>query len=133
MTAQVVYEGQLRTVCTHIQSGTEIITDAPTDNHGQGEAFSPTDLVATALASCVLTTMGIKAMQMRISVDGMRAEVKKIMASDPRRISEINIDIYMPDGRYTDKDKKIMEHTAMHCPVAISLHPDMIKRVTFIW
>ena len=133
MTAQVVYEGQLRTVCTHIQSGTEIITDAPTDNHGKGEAFSPTDLVATALASCVLTTMGIKAMQMRISVDGMRAEVKKIMASDPRRISEINIDIYMPDGRYTDKDKKIMEHTAMHCPVAISLHPDMIKQVTFIW
>ena len=133
MTAQVIYEGELRTICTHLQSGTEIVTDAPTDNHGKGEAFSPTDLVATALASCMITTMGIKAMNMGISIDGTRAEVKKIMASDPRRISEINVDIHMPLGDFTDKDKKIMEHTAMHCPVAISLHPDMIKMVCFYW
>ncbi|MCW3126167.1 MAG: OsmC-like protein [Bacteroidetes bacterium] len=133
MTAQIVYEGQLRTHCTHIQSGTEILTDAPSDNHGKGEAFSPTDLVATALASCMVTTMGIKAMQMRISIDGTRAEVKKIMASDPRRIAEINVDIYMPVGDYSDKDKKIMENTALTCPVAISLHPDLVKVVSFFW
>jgi putative redox protein len=133
MTAQIIYEGDLRTYCTHLQSGTEILTDAPTDNHGKGEAFSPTDLIATSLASCMITTMGIKAKQMEMSIDGTRAEVKKIMASDPRRIAEINVDIYMPQGDYTDKDKKIMEHTAMHCPVAISLHPDMVKVVSFFW
>jgi uncharacterized OsmC-like protein len=134
MTAEIIYEGGLRSRCRHIQSGTEIRTDAPTDNHGKGEAFSPTDLVATALASCIVTTMGIKAMQMRISIDGTRCEAQKVMAADPRRISEIKVDIYMPQGAdYSEKDRKILEQTAMTCPVAISLHPDLKKSIHFSW
>jgi putative redox protein len=133
MTAEIIYEGGLRTRCSHIQSGTEILTDAPTDNHGRGEAFSPTDLVATALSSCILTTMGIKAMQMKISIDGARADVTKVMASDPRRISEIKITLHMPANNYSDKDKKIMENAATTCPVAISLHPELVKSLNFHW
>lgn len=133
MTAEIIYEGTLRCSCTHLQSGTVILTDAPKDNHGNGAAFSPTDLVATALGSCIITTMGIKCQNMGISVDGTRIEIKKIMAAEPRRISQIDIILHMPDVHYTDKDKKILEHTAMTCPVAVSLHPDLVKDVTFIW
>ena len=133
MTASIIYEGKLRSRCTHIQSGTEILTDAPRDNHGNGEAFSPTDLVATALATCIVTTMGIKCLQMGISIDGTKVDVTKVMASDPRRISQIDVTLHMPAGDYSDKDKKILEHTALTCPVAISLHPDLVKAVTFLW
>ena len=133
MTANIKYEGNLRCTCTHLESGTEILTDAPRDNHGNGEAFSPTDLVATALASCIVTTMAIKCRQMNISIDGMTAEVKKIMASEPRRISQIDIVLHMPDHPYTDKEKKILEHTALTCPVAVSLSADLIKSITFDW
>ncbi len=133
MTAEIIYEGQLRTRCRHIQSGTEILTDAPTDNHGKGEAFSPTDLVATSLAACIITTMGIKAAQMPLDIDGTRAEATKVMASDPRRIAEIHVSIYMPAKNYTDKDKQIMERTAHSCPVALSLHPDLKQVLTFYW
>ena len=133
MTASIIYEGKLRSRCTHLQSGTEILTDAPRDNHGNGEAFSPTDLVATALATCMITTMGIKCLQMGISIDGTRADVTKVMASDPRRISQIDAVLHMPDNNYSDKDKKILEHTAHSCPVAVSLHPDLVKAVTFLW
>lgn len=133
MTAEIIYEGHLRTRCRHIQSGTEILTDAPTDNHGKGEAFSPTDLTATSLAACIITTMGIKAAQMPLDLDGVRAEATKVMAADPRRIAEIQVSIYMPAKNYTDKDKQIMERIAHTCPVALSLHPDLRQVVTFHW
>jgi uncharacterized OsmC-like protein len=133
MTANIIYEGNLRCRCTHMQSGTEILTDAPRDNQGNGDAFSPTDLVATALATCIVTTMGIKCRTMGISIDGTRVEVTKIMAADPRRISQIQVILHMPDTHYSDKDKQILEHTAMTCPVSISLHPDLVKSITFMW
>lgn len=133
MTAEIIYEGQLRTRCRHIQSGTEILTDAPTDNHGKGEAFSPTDLTATSLAACIITTMGIKAGQMALDIAGARAEATKVMAADPRRIAEIQVAIYMPAKGYTDKDRQIMERIAHTCPVALSLHPDLRQVVTFHW
>lgn len=133
MTAEIIYEGQLRTRCRHLQSGTEILTDAPTDNHGKGEAFSPTDLTATSLAACIITTMGIKAAQMPLDIDGARAEATKVMAADPRRIGEIHVSIYMPAKNYSDKDKQIMERIAHTCPVALSLHPDLKQVVTFHW
>jgi putative redox protein len=133
MTASILYEGNLRTRCTHLESGTEILTDAPRDNHGNGQAFSPTDLVATALGSCIVTTMAIKCLQMNISIDGTRLEVKKIMASDPRRISQIDIVLHMPGLDYSDKDKKILEHTALTCPVAVSLSADLVKNIVFHW
>ena len=133
MTSTVLYSGELRTNCVHLQSGNEIITDAPIDNHGKGEAFSPTDLVATALASCMLTVMGIKANSMPLNIDGAKAEVTKIMQAEPRRIAEIIITIHMPERSYTDKEKIIMEHTAKTCPVLYSLHPDLIKTIQFVW
>ncbi len=133
MTSTVVYSGELRTNCVHLQSGNEIITDAPKDNHGKGEAFSPTDLVATALASCMLTVMGIKANSMPLNIDGAKAEITKIMQAEPRRIAEIIITIHMPERSYTDKEKIIMEHTAKTCPVLYSLHPDLIKTIQFVW
>lgn len=133
MTATIMYEGKLRCRCTHLQSGTEILTDAPKDNHGNGEAFSPTDLIATALATCIVTTMGIKCQQMGISIDGTRLDVTKTMAADPRRISQIDIVLHMPQHDYSDKDKKILEHTAHTCPVAVSLHPDLVQAVRFEW
>jgi len=133
MTASIIYEGKLRSRCTHVQSGTEILTDAPRDNHGNGEAFSPTDLVATALATCIVTTMGIKCLQMGISIDGTKVDVTKVMASDPRRISQIEVLLHMPANNYTDKDKEIMERIAHSCPVAVSLHPDLVQNVKFLW
>jgi putative redox protein len=133
MTATILYEGNLRTRCTHLQSGTEILTDAPRDNQGNGEAFSPTDLVATALATCIVTTMAIKCRQMNISIDGAKADVTKVMAADPRRIARIEVTLHMPAGGYTDKDKKILEHIANTCPVSLSLHPDLVQAVSFMW
>jgi putative redox protein len=133
MTASIIYQSNLRSLCTHLQSGTEILTDAPSDNQGKGEAFSPTDLVVTALGSCIVTTMAIKCRNMGIDIDGTRIDVNKIMASDPRRIAQIDVTLHMPDHPYTDKEKKILEHTAMTCPVAISLHRDLVKNITFVW
>ncbi len=133
MTATIVYEGDLRTRMTHVKSGEVVITDAPTDNHGKGAAFSPTDLVATALASCMLTTMGIKANQLNINMNGAEAEVLKVMASNPRRIAEVQVKITMPNESYTEKDRVILENTAQTCPVAESLHKDVKQLVTFVW
>jgi putative redox protein len=133
MTATIVYEGDLRTRMTHVKSGEVVITDAPTDNHGKGAAFSPTDLVATALASCMLTTMGIKANQLNINMNGAEAEVLKVMASNPRRIAEVQVKITMPNESYTEKDRAILENTAQTCPVAESLHKDVKQLVTFVW
>ncbi len=132
-TSQVIYQGQLRTKATHIKSGESIITDAPTDNNGKGEAFSPTDLVATALASCLITIMGIKANQSNLDIDGATAEITKVMASGPRRISDVHITVTMPANDYSDKDKKMLEKAALTCPVALSLHPDINQNITFVW
>lgn len=133
MTSKILYKGELRSEMTHLKSGEVVITDAPTDNHGKGEAFSPTDLVATALASCMLTTMGIKANQMGVDIDGADAQVLKVMAADPRRISEVQVQMTFPAKNYSDKDRTVLEQTALHCPVAKSLHPDLIQNIAFIW
>lgn len=133
MTAKVIYEGQLRTRMTHLYSGTEVITDAPLDNHGLAQAFSPTDLVATALASCMISIMGIKSRDMNVDITGTTAEVTKVMAADPRRISEVHVTLTFPKNNYTDKDKTILENTAKTCPVAHSLHPDIKQVLQFMW
>ncbi|PKD18378.1 osmotically inducible protein OsmC [Salegentibacter salinarum] len=130
MTSKVIYTGSLRTEAEHLKSGAKIITDAPTDNHGKGEAFSPTDSVATALASCMLTVMGIKAEDLKVSLKGTTAEVTKTMAANPRRISKVEITITFPET-YSEKLQKILEHSARTCPVLESLHPDMEKVITF--
>ncbi|MBT8257669.1 MAG: OsmC family protein [Bacteroidia bacterium] len=132
MTSKVTYLGQLRTKNQHLKSGNTYPTDAPVDNNGKGEAFSPTDTVATGLANCMLTVMGIKAERMDIDMSGTTAEVTKIMASDPRRISEIVIDIDFPI-QADEKTRAILENTARTCPVIYSLHPDIKKVVTFNW
>lgn len=133
MTSKVVYLGNLRTECEHVKSGNTFITDAPTDNNGKGEAFSPTDTVATALASCMLTVMGIKAAQMEdVHFDGSSAEVTKIMKAEPRRIARVEIKLNL-EGVQTEKEKKILEDTAKTCPVLNSLHPDMEKEIVFNW
>ncbi len=131
MTSEIIYTGSLRTEAKHLQSGTKIITDAPTDNHGKGEAFSPTDLTATSLATCMLTTMGIAANTYNINMDGTKASVQKIMAANPRRISEIKVAIDFPKNNYIEKEKTILKNTALTCPVAVSLHPDIKQDVTF--
>lgn len=130
-TAEIIYKGSLRTTCKHLASGNEIITDAPIDNHGLGQSFSPTDLVATALASCMITTMGIKAKVNEIQFEA-KATVKKIMASEPRRIGEVVINITMPKS-LNAKDRTILENSAKHCPVTKSLDPKLIETVQFIY
>lgn len=130
MTSRVIYKGNLRTEAEHLQSKSVMITDAPKDNHGKGEAFSPTDTVATALATCMLTVMGIKAGEMNISLDGASAEVTKTMAANPRRISKIEVALKFPVS-YSEKETKILENTAKTCPVLQSLHPDLEKIITF--
>ena len=133
MTSKVIYLGDLRTECEHVKSSDKFITDAPTDNNGKGEAFSPTDTVATALASCMLTVMGIKAKQMEgVELKGSTAEVTKIMKADPRRIARVEIKLNL-QGVQTEKEKKILEDTAKTCPVLNSLHPDMEKEIVFNW
>ncbi|KAA5532109.1 OsmC family protein [Taibaiella lutea] len=134
MTSKIIYNGNLRTTATHLQSGTVIETDAPKDNHGLGEKFSPTDLVATALGSCMISIMGIAGRTHNINVDLTECSIEKIMVADPRRIGEIVVHIYMKgQDSFTDKQKSIMEHAALTCPVYLSLHPDIKKTVTFHW
>jgi uncharacterized OsmC-like protein len=131
-TANIIYKGDLRTVCMHLQSGTEILTDAPTDNHGKGEAFSPTDLVATALGSCMVSIMAIKSKDLEVDLLDSTISVTKIMQSEPRRISKIEVILNMSIGT-SDKNKIILERAAMSCPVLLSLHPDIEKVVNFNW
>lgn len=128
--SKVTYQGDLRTTAIHLQSNNQIITDAPTDNQGKGKAFSPTDLLATSLASCMLTIIGIKARDMNIDIAGTTAEVIKVMAADPRRVSEVHVAITFKQ-ELDNKTQKIFYNTAMTCPVAQSLHPDIIQKVTF--
>ena len=129
----VEYTGELRTEVKHLASKDLIITDAPIDNNGKGEAFSPTDLVASALSSCLLTIMGIRAEKLGLNITGATSDVVKIMASDPRRISEIHVTITMPLGDFESGHKKVLEAAARTCPVALSLHPDIKQNIEFIW
>ncbi len=130
-TSTVEYLGVLRTLARHRLSGKEMITDAPPDNRGKGEAFSPTDTVATALATCILTTIGIKANDSGFSIDGAMANVVKHMASNPRRIAEIMIELNFPANNYSEKERKLIINTAKTCPVARSLHPDLKQTLIF--
>ena len=128
----IVYQNNLRTEAEHIASGEKIITDAPIDNNGKGEAFSPTDLVATALGSCMITIMAIAANKYGIDVSGTNASVKKIMGSDPRRISKIAIDINM-NINIEEKNRKRLERAALLCPVHKSLQPELEKKIRFLY
>lgn len=132
ITATVTYTGELRTHCVHQRSGSDFITDAPPDNQGLGQAFSPTDTVATALASCMLTVMGIKARDLEADLAHTRAEVTKHMTAAPRRIAAIDVVLYLP-AAIPGKQRSILEHTARTCPVLLSLHPDISKNITFNW
>ena len=132
MTSKVTYLGELRTSSIHLQSGTEILSDAPTDNHGKGEAFSPTDLVANALGSCMISIMAIKSMDMNVDLVGSTASVTKTMQSEPRKISKIEV-VFDMSIAADDKTKIILERTAMNCPVLLSLNTDIEKVVRFNW
>ena len=134
MTSTVIYEGELRTVATHLQSGSVIETDAPLDNQGKAERFSPTDLVATALGSCMTTIMGIKARDMNVDLRGMKIGIQKIMKTDPRRIGGIELDFGFPETLQVDEKQKIILERAAHtCPVIYSLHPDIEIKIVFNW
>jgi uncharacterized OsmC-like protein len=134
MTASVVYKGHLRCACTHVQSGTEIETDAPTDNRGKGERFSPTDTVCVALATCVITTMAIKANDMGIDLSNTTIAVTKHMLPDPRRIVKIDVILTIPPALQLDeKDRVILERTGNNCPVTKSLHPDLEMNIVYHW
>jgi uncharacterized OsmC-like protein len=132
MTSKVTYLGDLRTVSIHLQSGSEIMSDAPLDNNGKGEAFSPTDTVANALASCMMTIMGIKARDMNVDLKGSVASVTKIMTGEPRRIGAIEI-IFDMNVAVDQKNKIIFERAAMTCPVFLSLNTEIDKKITFNW
>ncbi|TDT37961.1 putative OsmC-like protein [Maribacter spongiicola] len=132
MTSKVTYNGELRTECVHLKSNDSFVTDAPVDNNGLGQAFSPTDTVATGLASCMLTMMGIKANGLEIDLKGTTASVTKHMAASPRRISKIEVNVHLPK-EISDKNRKILVHTANTCPVHFSLHPDIEKVITYNW
>ncbi len=130
-TSRITYNGGLRTTSVHQRSGKEIITDAPVDNKGQGEAFSPTDLLATSLGNCMLTIVGIAANEHGFNIDGTTCEITKVMAEQPRRVAGIVVDLHFPANNYSDKVKTIIERSANTCPVMYSLHPDIKKTVTF--
>jgi putative redox protein len=134
MTATVVYKGNLRCECTHLQSGTVIETDAPTDNRGKGERFSPTDTVCVALATCAITTMAMKAGDMGIELSGTSIAVTKHMLPDPRRIGKIDVVLTFDAGLQLDeKDRSILERTGNNCPVIKSLHPDLVVNMEYNW
>ena len=132
-TSEIIYKGDLRAMATHLRSGQVIFTDAPVDNNGKGEAFSPTDLTAASLGLCMVTIMGIAAQNHGIDINNTKIEITKHMVSDPRRIGAIDVVFTMPDIIYTEKEKKILEKAALTCPVAKSLHPDIHQNVAFIW
>lgn len=132
-TIKTIYLGELRIENEHLQSGNKVITDAPTDNRGKGEYFSPTDLLATALGSCIMTIMGIKARDNGIDIEGTQVDVTKIMASDPRRVAEVIVEFTFPAKNYTDEEKQLVESVAGVSPVPLSLHPDLIQTIKFNW
>lgn len=129
-TVRTKYLGGLRTEAEHVASGNRIVTDAPVDNQGRGEFFSPTDMVAAALASCAMTIMGIAARDNGFSIEGMTAKTTKIMASDPRRIAEIRIEYDLSGLNLTPGQQAIIDHSSRNCPVCLSLHPDLKRNIT---
>lgn len=131
MTSTVLYTEDLRTYCTHLQSGSAIETDAPVDNQGNGARFSPTDLLATSLAACMLTVMGIKARSMGFDLNDLKAEVQKNMKADPRRVGGIDLTFHIPENlaQLSEKDILILKNTGLTCPVAKSLHPDIVVNI----
>src|SRR5450755_1664443 len=134
MTSSIIYEGDLRTVALHLASGTQIETDAPVDNQGKGERFSPTDLVATALGSCMLTIMGMKARDLKLDLKGTRIEIQKTMKSDPRRVSGISLTFHLPVTLLlTEQQKKSLQIAGDTCPVRYSIHPDIDVRINYNW
>jgi putative redox protein len=131
--AETTYIGELRTSSVHLRSGQTVITDPPPDNNGRGEAFSPTDLLSTSLACCMITIMAIVAGRHSINIDGTKADVVKIMGTEPRRVIEIGVALTVPGKDLSEKDKNLLIHAAHTCPVAKSLHPDLKQTVTFEW
>ena len=133
MTSTVEYHGDLRTTCTHLKSGSSFETDAPADNNGKGERFSPTDLMATSLGTCMITVMGIKARSMGFDLEGIKIEVLKKMRNDPRRVSGIDLTFHIPaDLKHLDREHiEILKEVGITCPVQLSIHPDII--VTINW
>ncbi len=129
--AEVEYQGNLRTQAKHLKSGNMVVTDAPTDNNGKGEAFSPTDLVSAALSSCMMTIMGMVAEREEVDLKGLRSEVVKIMVANPRKIGEIQITFYHPTLKATDIQKQKLKNAALTCPVALSLSDAVKQTVVF--
>jgi uncharacterized OsmC-like protein len=132
-TVKTTYLGDLRTENIHVQSGSKIITDAPTDNRGKGEAFSPTDLLATALGNCIMTIMGIKAMDNGIDIVGTEIEITKVMASDPRRVAEVVMEFKFPKKGYSADEKQLIESVAGISPVPLSVNPGLKQTIRFNW
>ena len=132
MTASITYQGNLRCEAVHLQSSSTIETDAPTDNRGKGERFSPTDLLCVSLATCMVTTMGIKAADMNVDLTNSRADVQKHMASDPRRVAKIEVTVFLPKN-INEKERLILEKTGNNCPVAKSVHPDIELVLKYNW
>ena len=130
-TVRTKYISDLRTEAIHVRSGVKLTTDAPVDNQGKGEFFSPTDLLATSLGSCMLTIMGIAARTHGFNIDGADVSITKIMGTDPRRVVEIVVELTFPHNNYSAKERKLLELSAKECPVANSLHPDLKQNIIF--
>jgi uncharacterized OsmC-like protein len=130
ITSKIIYRGDLRTEAVHVRSGQKILTDAPVDNQGKGQAFSPTDLLATSLGTCMITIIGIAAREHGFNIDGAGLEVTKVMYSDPRRVGEVHISLIMPHDDYSAKERLMIERITRTCPVSQSLHPDLLQKVT---
>ena len=133
MTASIIYEGDLHCSATHLQSGTVIETDAPTDNRGKGEKFSPTDTLCVSLATCLITTMALKARDMEIELKDTKIDVVKHMLKDPRRVAQIDVTLHFPALQLSEDQKSVLETAGNNCPVAKSLHPDLIMNIKYIW
>jgi len=133
MTASIIYQGDLRCKATHLQSGTEIETDAPTDNQGKGEKFSPTDALCVSLATCIITTLAIKARSISLELKDTKMEVTKHMLKDPRRVGQIDVAIFFPKLEVSEEQKLTLQETGDNCPVAKSLHPDLIMNIQYNW
>lgn len=133
MTANVVYKGGLRCECTHLQSGTQIETDAPTDNRGRGERFSPTDMLCVSLGTCMITTMGIKAGDIQVDLAGTKIDITKSMLREPRRVGKIELTLHLPGKGLEEPTRKILQNIGDNCPVMKSLHPDVQVVTEYIW
>lgn len=134
MTASIIYKGDLRCECVHLQSKTMIETDAPTDNRGKGERFSPTDTVCVALGTCIITTIGLRASDMKLDISNTKLAVTKHMLSDPRRIGKIEVSVtFPPQLQIAEKDKMILQKIGDNCPVMKSLNPDLDVRIDYTW